>query len=116
MRRVRREIEQLRIGHRHAFVYFVRILDHFRHVIVEACEESHFPRSLADGVEPLAHRFEGGFTRKIVAIGRKHDQMIGPKFLEERHGRLCIGHNLGPLRRVVRRTIKRDRNDLAPSL
>jgi hypothetical protein len=116
VRRVRREIEQLRIGHRHAFVYFVRILDHFRHMIMETGEESHLTRGRADGVEALAHGLERGLSPQVAAIRRKHNQVIRSKVLQELHRRLGAPNHFGAFRWVVRGSVERDRNDLALAL
>ena len=60
MSRIRREAEQLRIGHRHEPVNLFLRLHHLPHVVVQACRESHLAGQFANLVAPLAQLFEGG--------------------------------------------------------
>src|SRR5207244_12793495 len=72
--RVRSEVEELGVGHRHAFVHLFGTLHHFIQVVMDARLEPHLPGGLPDEIKPGAHCAESGvgIDRKSTRLNSSH--------------------------------------------
>src|SRR5262249_2608685 len=113
--RIGRQMEKLWIGHDHATIQFLRTLHHLTHVVMETRAKAHLAGRRSDLVEACAHGFKRARSASLTAPRREHYKVSRSELLEESHGCFCIGDHFGAASGVVRGTVKRNRNDLAPA-